>query len=167
MGWPRGEATDCKSVYRGSNPLPTSFSGSWRADMRVELCDLWQCSVHGSRVDGGAHRRWCHRLHHDGAGWRPRGSRVTANTEPITSNRHIPGFRVSLLACLSGWGTSSRISRIARLTSRARSTSCGKPSDELTRRPHRPTTTTTRPAVPKGTPRTGKTSITYQHIAET
>ena len=28
MGWPRGEATDCKSVYRGSNPLPTSFSGS-------------------------------------------------------------------------------------------------------------------------------------------
>ena len=24
MGWPRGEATDCKSVYTGSNPVPTS-----------------------------------------------------------------------------------------------------------------------------------------------
>ena len=22
--WPRGEATDCKSVYTGSNPVPTS-----------------------------------------------------------------------------------------------------------------------------------------------
>ena len=24
--WPRGEATDCKSVYTGSNPVPTSQS---------------------------------------------------------------------------------------------------------------------------------------------
>ena len=24
VGWPRGEATDCKSVYTGSNPVPTS-----------------------------------------------------------------------------------------------------------------------------------------------
>ena len=24
--WPRGEATDCKSVYTGSNPVSTSFS---------------------------------------------------------------------------------------------------------------------------------------------
>ena len=34
MGWPRGEAADCKSVYRGSNPLPTSTWGSGRVDMR-------------------------------------------------------------------------------------------------------------------------------------
>ena len=27
VGWPRGEATDCKSVYTGSNPVPTSFAG--------------------------------------------------------------------------------------------------------------------------------------------
>lgn len=26
--WPRGEATDCKSVYTGSNPVSTS--GDWR-----------------------------------------------------------------------------------------------------------------------------------------
>ena len=25
VGWPRGEATDCKSVYTGSNPVPTSL----------------------------------------------------------------------------------------------------------------------------------------------
>src|ERR1700712_3438350 len=24
VGWPRGEATDCKSVHTGSNPVPTS-----------------------------------------------------------------------------------------------------------------------------------------------
>ena len=24
VGWPRGEATDCKSVNTGSNPVPTS-----------------------------------------------------------------------------------------------------------------------------------------------
>ena len=27
--WPRGEATDCKSVYTGSNPVSTS--GGWRS----------------------------------------------------------------------------------------------------------------------------------------
>ena len=27
--WPRGEATDCKSVYTGSNPVSTS--GDWRS----------------------------------------------------------------------------------------------------------------------------------------
>ena len=27
VGWPRGEATDCKSVYTGSNPVPTSLVG--------------------------------------------------------------------------------------------------------------------------------------------
>ena len=26
VGWPRGEATDCKSVYTGSNPVPTSHN---------------------------------------------------------------------------------------------------------------------------------------------
>ena len=26
VGWPRGEATDCKSVYTGSNPVPTSHA---------------------------------------------------------------------------------------------------------------------------------------------
>src|SRR3954453_23779445 len=33
VGWPRGEATDCKSVYTGSNPVPTSnpFEGDWRS----------------------------------------------------------------------------------------------------------------------------------------
>ena len=25
--WPRGEATDCKSVYTGSNPVSTSIAG--------------------------------------------------------------------------------------------------------------------------------------------
>ncbi len=29
VGWPRGEATDCKSVNTGSNPVPTS--GDWRS----------------------------------------------------------------------------------------------------------------------------------------
>ena len=33
--WPRGEATDCKSVYTGSNPVPTSQAqlqkGDWRS----------------------------------------------------------------------------------------------------------------------------------------
>ena len=24
VGWPRGEARDCKSLYTGSNPVPTS-----------------------------------------------------------------------------------------------------------------------------------------------
>ncbi len=41
VGWPRGEATDCKSVYTGSNPVPTSIAlgevsalghqGGWRS----------------------------------------------------------------------------------------------------------------------------------------
>src|SRR4051812_30591453 len=31
VGWPRGEATDCKSVYTGSNPVPTSYDNSIRA----------------------------------------------------------------------------------------------------------------------------------------
>ena len=39
VGWPRGEATDCKSVYTGSNPVPTSrflrfpssTTGDWRS----------------------------------------------------------------------------------------------------------------------------------------
>src|SRR5690606_9325140 len=35
VGWPRGEATDCKSVYTGSNPVPTSKKqlnmGDWRS----------------------------------------------------------------------------------------------------------------------------------------
>ena len=26
VGWPRGEARDCKSLYTGSNPVPTSTS---------------------------------------------------------------------------------------------------------------------------------------------
>ena len=25
VGWPRGEAQDCKSCYTGSNPVPTSI----------------------------------------------------------------------------------------------------------------------------------------------
>jgi hypothetical protein len=25
VGWPRGEARDCKSLYTGSNPVPTSI----------------------------------------------------------------------------------------------------------------------------------------------
>ena len=36
--WPRGEATDCKSVYTGSNPVSTSIAryatggtGDWRS----------------------------------------------------------------------------------------------------------------------------------------
>jgi hypothetical protein len=32
--WPRGEATDCKSVYEGSNPFSTSkqhAKGDWRS----------------------------------------------------------------------------------------------------------------------------------------
>ena len=28
VGWPRGEATDCKSVYTGSNPVSTSIARS-------------------------------------------------------------------------------------------------------------------------------------------
>ena len=31
VGWPRGEATDCKSVYTGSNPVPTSQQIKTRA----------------------------------------------------------------------------------------------------------------------------------------
>ena len=33
VGWPRGEATACKAVYTGSNPVPTSQEGcfSWSA----------------------------------------------------------------------------------------------------------------------------------------
>src|SRR3954454_7936346 len=31
VGWPRGEATDCKSVYTGSNPVPTSLQIKTRA----------------------------------------------------------------------------------------------------------------------------------------
>ena len=31
VGWPRGEATDCKSVYTGSNPVPTSQQFKTRA----------------------------------------------------------------------------------------------------------------------------------------
>ena len=27
--WPRGEATDCKSVYTGSNPVSTSRQTAW------------------------------------------------------------------------------------------------------------------------------------------
>src|SRR5690606_6078407 len=30
VGWPRGEATACKAVYAGSNPVPTS-TGGWRS----------------------------------------------------------------------------------------------------------------------------------------
>ena len=30
VGWPRGEATACKAVYTGSNPVPTS-RGDWRS----------------------------------------------------------------------------------------------------------------------------------------
>ena len=29
--WPRGEARDCKSLYTGSNPVPTSLDNSTRA----------------------------------------------------------------------------------------------------------------------------------------
>ena len=31
--WPRGEATACKAVYTGSNPVSTSamFEGDWRS----------------------------------------------------------------------------------------------------------------------------------------
>ena len=32
--WPRGEATDCKSVYTGSNPVPTSKLSSRREKCR-------------------------------------------------------------------------------------------------------------------------------------
>jgi hypothetical protein len=28
VGWPRGEAQDCKSCYTGSNPVPTSILNS-------------------------------------------------------------------------------------------------------------------------------------------
>ena len=28
VGWPRGEATACKAVYTGSNPVPTSLIGA-------------------------------------------------------------------------------------------------------------------------------------------
>ena len=28
VGWPRGEARDCKSLYTGSNPVPTSMARS-------------------------------------------------------------------------------------------------------------------------------------------
>ena len=37
VGWPRGEATACKAVYTGSNPVPTSVgaaqrrTGDWRS----------------------------------------------------------------------------------------------------------------------------------------
>ena len=36
VGWPRGEATDCKSVYTGSNPVPTSTHA-----------DNFICNTHG------------------------------------------------------------------------------------------------------------------------
>ena len=33
VGWPRGEATACKAVYTGSNPVSTSNPGSHNAGM--------------------------------------------------------------------------------------------------------------------------------------
>ena len=77
--------------------------------------------------------------------------------------RHVPSlsgsvrrkaaFHVSLEACSTGSGTSSRISRIARPTSRVRSTSYGKPSGVLTSRTHRET-------VEKATQQTARKSAT-------
>jgi hypothetical protein len=31
VGWPRGEAQDCKSCYTGSNPVPTSIINSLKS----------------------------------------------------------------------------------------------------------------------------------------
>jgi hypothetical protein len=42
VGWPRGEAQDCKSCYTGSNPVPTSiiytpyFTKSWGLGAKKE-----------------------------------------------------------------------------------------------------------------------------------
>ena len=38
VGWPRGEATDCKSVYTGSNPVPTSSSTL----LQFKITDDWR-----------------------------------------------------------------------------------------------------------------------------
>ena len=37
--WPRGEATDCKSVYTGSNPVSTSIARTPPVELRVVTGD--------------------------------------------------------------------------------------------------------------------------------
>ena len=37
--WPRGEATDCKSVYTGSNPVSTSIARAPHLGLRVVAGD--------------------------------------------------------------------------------------------------------------------------------
>src|SRR4029078_1312293 len=45
VGWPRGEATDCKSVYTGSNPVPTSNSIARAIGAAVaRLLDTEECT---------------------------------------------------------------------------------------------------------------------------
>ena len=39
VGWPRGEATACKAVYTGSNPVPTSIKAEPRHFAGQVICD--------------------------------------------------------------------------------------------------------------------------------
>ena len=39
VGWPRGEARDCKSLYTGSNPVPTSIAFNFGDNAISEAID--------------------------------------------------------------------------------------------------------------------------------
>ena len=40
VGWPRGEARDCKSLYTGSNPVPTSIAVTRKCAEVGEVIDF-------------------------------------------------------------------------------------------------------------------------------
>ena len=40
VGWPRGEARDCKSLYTGSNPVPTSTAVTRKCAEVGEVIDF-------------------------------------------------------------------------------------------------------------------------------
>ena len=153
MGWPRGEAADCKSVYRGSNPLPTSCRGSRRADMLSEQCDLWHCSVHGSgSMADSSSVAPSSSYHRAGSiiivrGWgKPRADQFQAACNC---------FRVTLPLCSRNSATFFSILLTTRHIFLARSTNCGRHSGALTSKHHRTTAKkTARPAL-RGTSRLG------------
>ena len=53
VGWPRGEARDCKSLYTGSNPVPTSIASLAR-EMKWLSTTISELQLHIPRTIGSA-----------------------------------------------------------------------------------------------------------------
>ena len=53
VGWPRGEARDCKSLYTGSNPVPTSIDSLAR-EMKWLSTTISELQLHIPRTIGSA-----------------------------------------------------------------------------------------------------------------